>query len=123
MSKIEIKSRSGKILFAGEYDSIKAAVAAAVAKKAHLSWAHLSGADLSGADLSGNSHDFTAEILRRAAGEDVKKLMLAGLPLVTRHWCKDEYKEVLSKLSKSLAAWAIKALTAEDNWGFGWLKE
>ena len=52
--KIEIKSRfDGRVLFAGEYASLKDAVIAAANIRANLSGANLSRAYLSGADLSG----------------------------------------------------------------------
>ncbi len=52
--KIEIKSRfDGRVLFAGEYASLKDAVIAAANIRANLSGADLSGAILSRADLSG----------------------------------------------------------------------
>ncbi len=54
ITKIEIKSVFGKVLFTYENETatIKDAVNQAVKEKANLSYADLSGADLSGADLS-----------------------------------------------------------------------
>ncbi len=49
--------------------------------------ANLSRANLSGAYLSWSSHDLMSEILLRAAGNDIEKLMIAGLVLVSRTWC------------------------------------
>jgi len=55
--------------------------------RANLSGADLYGADLSGADLSWQSPDLLAEILRREAGDDIKRRSFAGLILVSRDWC------------------------------------
>ena len=59
---------------------------------AHLSVANLSGACLSGADLSGaylswNSHALLAEILKRAAGDDIVRLSFAGLVAIATDHC------------------------------------
>ena len=52
--KIEIKSwMDGRILFEGEFGSMRICIEAAIKSRANLSRADLSGANLSGADLSG----------------------------------------------------------------------
>ena len=53
MPKIEIKSRSGKVLYSSEALSLKECLENAVKDMANLYRADLSGADLSGAYLSG----------------------------------------------------------------------
>jgi len=51
--KTEIKHMNGTVLFAGDYDSLKACVEAAVKQGAYLNDANLSCADLGGANLHG----------------------------------------------------------------------
>ena len=51
--KTEIKHMNGTVLFAGDYDSLKACVEAAVKQGAYLNGADLSCADLGGANLHG----------------------------------------------------------------------
>jgi len=70
--------------------------------RADLSRANLSGADLSRADLSWQSHDLLAEILRREAGDDIKRRSFAGLILVSRDWC--------------WSTWLKLEVTAEVRW-------
>jgi hypothetical protein len=54
MKKIQIKHRwTEAVLFEGEFETLKDAVAAAIANRAYLNGAYLSGADLRRADLSG----------------------------------------------------------------------
>ncbi len=43
----------GRPIWAGEAETVKDAIHAAIVSRANLSWANLSGANLSGADLSG----------------------------------------------------------------------
>jgi hypothetical protein len=90
---------------------------------ANLSWADLSGANLRGADLSGanlrganlsgakiawQSHDLLSEILKRAAGDDIAKLKVAGLILVCRDKC---WREFLSMRDREpLYGWALGVL-------------
>jgi uncharacterized protein YjbI with pentapeptide repeats len=86
-------------------------------KYANLSGADLIDADLSGADLRGathtganlnwQSHDLIAEILRRAAGVDAEKRKVAGLILVSRDWCWEEFLS----LNDPMSAWALKELS------------
>ena len=99
---------------------------------ADLSWANLSGADLSGvslsmanlsgvnlsrADLSGarvawRSHDMIAEILRRAAGDDIAKLKVAGFILIMQDKCWREFIAIRDPLT----GWARSVLE-------GWIQE
>ena len=91
-------------------------LAGADLRGADLRYAKLTGADLRGANLRGahlgggkiawQSHDLIAEILRRAAGDDVAKLKVAGLILVSRDWCWADFL----KLRDPLAGWALDVL-------------
>lgn len=78
---------------------------------ADLGGANLGGADLSNARLSGitvpwMSHDLVAEILRRAAGEDIEKRQLAGLVLISHDWCWGRFL----KIEHPLRQWALDEL-------------
>jgi len=78
---------------------------------ANLSGANLSGANLSGANLSGaiinwDSHTLIAEILLRAAGDDPKLRMVAGLILVSTDWCWDKLLAIRTPHRK----WALTEL-------------
>jgi len=89
---------------------------------ADLIGADLSGADLIGADLRGaclsdadgsrktrlawQSRDLLSEILRRAAGDDLAKMKVAGLILIQRHWCWSDFL----KLDDPLSGWAMGVL-------------
>src|SRR5690606_22816775 len=91
-------------------------LAGADLRGADLRYAKLTGADLRGANLRGahlgggkiawQSHDLIAEILRRAAGDDVAKLKVAGLILVSRDKCWPDFL----KLRDPLAGWALDVL-------------
>lgn len=61
----------------------------AVKAGSDLSWSNLSGSN-----LSWSSHDLLAEVLRRAAGDNIQHRMIAGLLLVSREWCWDEFLAV-----------------------------
>ena len=81
---------------------------------ADLGGADLRGADLRGADLRGcklafQSHDLLAEILRRAAGDDVAKLKIAGFILVCRDKCWKEFAEFAKH--DPLGDWALDELS------------
>jgi len=69
---------------------------------ANLSGANLYGANLYGANLSWQSHDLLAEILRREAGDDIKRRSFAGLILISRDWC--------------WSTWLKLEVTAEVRW-------
>ena len=88
--------------------------------EAYLSWADLSEAYLRRADLrradlrraelrravvNWNSHDLLAEILRRAAGDNVPRRMLAGLILVSRDWCWKTF--LAAEIDPALRQWAL----------------
>ena len=67
--KIEIKNRfDGKVIFGGDYASVKLCVEAAINAKISLSCSNLRCSDLSGSDLSGSkgynqSQDFFAQLV------------------------------------------------------------
>lgn len=44
--------------------------------------------------MAWRSHDVIAEILRRAAGDDIEKLQFAGLVLLQRQWCWHKHLEL-----------------------------
>jgi hypothetical protein len=80
---------------------------------ADLRGADLRGADLVGADLRGakfnwSSHDLIAEVLRREAGADVEKRKVAGLILISRDWCWNDFLRL--KDQDPLAEWAVGVL-------------
>ena len=120
---VEIKHRvTGAVLCTGE--TIRAAVEANLKKlhganlrgadlgDANLRGAHLRDADLgcangeSRAKLAWQSHDLIAEILRRAAGDDVAKLKVAGYILMCRDKCWGDFL----KLRDPLMGWALDVL-------------
>jgi len=74
--------------------------------RAWLNRALLNGASLEGARLNWQSHDLIAEILRRAAGNVVAKRSLAGLVLISRDWCWDEFLAI----DHSEREWALDEL-------------
>jgi hypothetical protein len=79
--------------------------------KADLYGADLHGADLHGADLenikiSWISHDLISEVLRRGAGNDIEKLKIAGLILIQRGWCWEQFLA----LDDPLKEWALDEL-------------
>ncbi len=97
--RIEIKSRwSAKILFEGEFGSIKLAVRAALDARADLTGADLTGADLTDADLTGA--DLTDAKLTRAdlTGADLNSI-------------RDDIWAVLSASPREVAA--LRAAIAE----------
>ena len=118
---MEIKNRTGEVICHGE--TLQAAVESNLAdlRGAYLGDVDLRGADLRGADLRGadlgggesraqiawQSHDLIAEILRRAAGDDVAKLKVAGLILVSRDKC---WPDFLKLRDDPLAGWALDVL-------------
>jgi hypothetical protein len=99
---------------------------------ANLSWANLSGANLSEANLSRanlseanlseanlsranlddemilswTSHDLVSEILKRASGEDIDKIKVAGLILVSRTKCWADF----IAMGDPLTDWALDVL-------------
>ena len=117
MSEVEIKSRwNGEVICTGS--SIKEAVQENLSRLrgANLSGANLGGANLGdaylgdaylgGATLAWDSHDLLSEILRRAAGDDIAKLKIAGLILVCREKCWADF----AKMRDPLAGWSLDEL-------------
>ena len=75
---------------------------------ADLSRADLRGADLRRAKFNWQSHDLLAEALRRAAGHDVQRRMLAGLLLISRDWCWDVF--LAAPIDPALREWGLSVL-------------
>ena len=113
-TKIQIKSIFGQVLFEleKENNTVKNTLEEAVKNGANLTGASLYRASLDGASLSWISHDLLAEILRRAAKNDIDKLKIAGLLLVARQWCWEDFL----KLNDPLKKWALTELAR-------WIKE
>ena len=138
---MDIKNVNGIVLYRSKCNNLRDSVIEAVKARADLSGADLSGADLFGANLSGanlyeanlyeadlseanlsritvswTSHDLVAEILKRAAQQDVPRRMLAGLVLVSRDWCWQNFVE--ADIASDLRQWALtelrKWVKAED---------
>jgi uncharacterized protein YjbI with pentapeptide repeats len=76
--------------------------------RANLSSANLSSANLYRAKFNFQSHTLIAEVLRRAAGEDVEKRKVAGLILVSPDWCWDQFTANCS--GDPLFGWALEVL-------------
>lgn len=77
-------------------------------RRTELIGANLSGADLSGANLNWQSHDLIAEILRQAAGNRPQRRALAGLILISRDWCWEEFLGL--RVPPTVRAWALETL-------------
>ena len=107
-TKIQIKSYFDSVLFEHESEdnTVKKTVEEAVKNRASLNGAFLNGASMNGASLAWTSHDLLAEILKRAASNDIEKLKVAGLLLVKRDWC---WKDFL-KLNDKNTEWALAEL-------------
>jgi hypothetical protein len=75
-------------------------------RSANLRSADLSYADLSYAKINWQSHECISELLRVAAGLDHEKRKIAGLILVSRDWCWDDF----IALKDPLMGWAIDEL-------------
>ena len=86
--------------------------------RANLIGANLTGADLTEANLIGahlagivvawQSHALLADILRRAAGDNVPRRMLAGLIAISTDWCWGEFLNL--DIDPALREWAIAEL-------------
>ena len=61
---------------------------------ANLTRANLTGANLTDVKMAWTSHDLVAEVLRRAAGDNITRLQVAGLVLIQRDWCWREFLAV-----------------------------
>ena len=82
-------------------------------RAANLTEANLAGANLAGAHLAGivvawQSHALLADILRRAAGDNVPRRMLAGLIAISTDWCWGEFLNL--DIDPALREWAIAEL-------------
>ena len=78
---------------------------------ANLSDANLSGANLRGAKNPPTSHDFLAEVLRQAAGDDYAKRNVAGLVLISREWCWEQFGAIAqAHWTPELRAWIAATL-------------
>ena len=80
---------------------------------ADLRSANLRGANLRGANLRGanfppmQSHDFWAELLLRAAGDNIERRKIAGLVLISRDWCWPRCLELIrGELAADWQEWA-----------------
>ena len=68
----------------------------------------LRGADLSGASLNWQSHALIAEILFRKAGDDIARRMVAGLVLISRDWCWNQF--LAADIALELREWTLTKL-------------
>ncbi len=75
-------------------------------RSANLSSANLSYANLSSAKIAWSSHSLLFEILRRGAGGQIEKLMVAGLLLAADHFCWADFL----KLEHPQKEWALAEL-------------
>ena len=75
---------------------------------ADLTWANLTGAHLAGIVVAWQSHALLADILRRAAGDNVPRRMLAGLIAISTDWCWGEFLNL--DIDPALREWAIAEL-------------
>jgi len=97
---------------------------------ANLAEADLRGADLTGANLYGanlyganlrkakvnwQSHTLLGELLYRAAGEDLRKNMIAGLVCKKTNWCWDRLVKELTPEDCSWCVSVLKPYIQEDD--------
>jgi uncharacterized protein YjbI with pentapeptide repeats len=75
---------------------------------AYLGGAYLRGADLRGAVIAWQSHDLIAHLLFTKAGSNTNRRSLAGLILISKDWCWDQFM----KLEHPEREWAIGVLKA-----------
>jgi hypothetical protein len=73
---------------------------------ASFNGASLYGASFNGAKINWQSHALIAEILRRAAGDDVDKRCLVGGILISTDWCWDK----MLAIDHPQKQWAIETL-------------
>ena len=122
MKTQQITSRfDGRVLYEYEANSVSGALQEAVKSCAYLDDANLAGANLAraylvranladanlaGAKINWQSHDMIAEILRCAAGDNVQRRSVAGLVLVSRDWCWDQFLTI----EHSELEWALAEL-------------
>lgn len=143
--KFEIRSRwSGHILFAGQFDSLKLCVEAAVESRTNLSEAHLFGADgvnkhlstplrilldqpgliyayklvapdMAGPYQGGIKYEMGKTYHVANANNDESDPCAAGINLATLDWCLKEWEEAYRILIAEFAAEDIAAIpTATD---------
>ena len=101
---IQIKNRAGSVIFEGEDETLLKLVERACRECKDLRGAYLGGAGETVIDWT--SHDLVAELLRRSAGDDVQKSMVAGLILISLDWCWTEFLAI----ETPLRAWALDTL-------------
>ena len=77
-------------------------------RSSHIQNTSLLYANLFGASIEWSSHELIAEILRRAAGCDVARRSLAGLVLVSRDWCWEDFDICLK--DADLREWVLDTL-------------
>ena len=75
---------------------------------AYLSGANLTEANLSRAALNWQSHNLLAEVLRRAADDDVPRRMLAGLILISHDWCWGKFLAL--NIDPELREWGLSVM-------------
>ena len=75
---------------------------------ADLTWANLTGSHLAGIVVAWQSHALLADILRRAAGDNVPRRMLAGLIAISTDWCWGKFLNL--DIDPALREWAIAEL-------------
>ncbi len=122
---MEIKSRwSGKVLYTSKQKTVKETLIKAVDNGAYLRGAYLGGAYLRGADLGGadlgvkipptdtGSNYFWAELLKREAKTNIKKLQFAGLVQLQIDWCWGKWGKIINKHFKPLKKWILSV----DQW-------
>ena len=86
----------------------RASLQGASLQGANLYRANLCWANLYGAKMNWQSHNLIAELLRRAAGSYPEKRKVAGLVLISRDWCWENFQKHCG--SDPLFAWAIETL-------------
>jgi hypothetical protein len=69
---------------------------------------NLHRSDLRGATINWQSHDLIAELLHRAAGDDVDRRKVAGLVSISRDWCWGQFAALIA--TDPLGPWAIEVL-------------
>jgi len=76
--------------------------------EANLSEAYLREANLREAALNWQSHNLLAEVLRRAADDDVPRRMLAGLILISHDWCWGKFLAL--NIDPELREWGLSVM-------------
>jgi uncharacterized protein YjbI with pentapeptide repeats len=82
---------------------------------ANLYNANLQYANLYNAKLNFTSHNLLAEILKRAALDDVKHRKIAGLVLISTDWCWDKFISLKDPSMKWALTELAKMIVLEDN--------